>query len=95
MLDSLATLCGKAELERVCPVIQEHSAGLQDGHSGTWAICVSHVFLLKSPATTEPPPYPLSLCCPASSTTSRDAAGLKSTVTSAVGSTPVDLRTLR
>lgn len=57
MLDSLAMLGGKAELGRLCPVIQEHMAGLQDGHSGTWVTCVSHVFLLKSPDTTEPPPY--------------------------------------
>lgn len=43
MLDSLATLGGKAELEGLCPVIQEHTAGLQGGPSGTWAICVSCV----------------------------------------------------
>ena len=49
MLDSPAMLGGSAELERLCPVIQEHTAGLQDGRSGTRAICVSHVFLLKSP----------------------------------------------
>lgn len=87
-------LGGKAELERLCPVIQEHAAGLQDGHAGTRAICISHMFLLKSPDMTEPPPHPPSLCCPAFSTTYRDAARLKSTATSAIGSALVDLRTL-
>lgn len=46
------------ELERLCLATQEHTAGLQDGHSGTWTSCAPRVLLLKPSDPREPAPYP-------------------------------------